>query len=112
VTPDLHASLVARANGRCECGCGRAVPPGEVDHFFGRAKAPENEFTCWVLAVGCHRAKTDNEPARKVWLMLFIRHCGRKQWAAESADVATGFAAAAAEALKKLEWLTAKGAVT
>lgn len=70
----LYQRLVERARGRCECSCGLAVPPGEVDHMFGR-RVDENEATCWVLSVRCHYAKTRNHPDASHWLRLFIEHC-------------------------------------
>lgn len=102
---DLYALLAARAQGKCECGCGRHVPPGEVDHFFSRARAPENEFTCWVITPACHRAKTDNRPNASHWLLKFIRHCGR--WSI-GGEERTGYVVAAEQAQKKLEWVTTK----
>lgn len=71
----LRARLITRAHGLCECGCGRPVPPGEVDHFFGKAKAEETDATCWVLTVDCHFEKTRNHPKISVWLERFITHC-------------------------------------
>lgn len=100
MSPDLYGLLAARARGRCECRCGRPVPPGEVDHFFGRAKADEVEFNCWILTPECHRAKTDSRPSAAHWLLAFIAHCGR--YAGE------GYALAAARAQQKLEWTTTK----
>lgn len=75
---DLYMHLAARARCKCECGCGADVPPGEVDHFFGRAKADEVEATCWVLTPACHYAKTRNSPSARHWLDKFIAHC--KRW--------------------------------
>ena len=98
--PGLHAALLARAKGVCECGCKKPVPPSEVDHFFGRAKAPETMETCWVLRVACHADKTANRPTAALWLMRFIAHAGRH-----------GYAYAAERAQSKLEWVTAKGVV-
>lgn len=94
----LYSALATRAGGRCECGCGAAVPPGEVDHFFGRAKADESEATCWVLTPRCHYAKTANSPSARSWLERFIAHCERH-----------GYAESETRAKAKLEWLIAKG---
>lgn len=71
----LHQRLLERCKGRCECGCGAKVPPGEIDHMFGRAKAEESEATCWVLSVRCHFAKTRNSPDAATWLRKSIDHC-------------------------------------
>lgn len=105
----LYSALAARASRRCECGCGRTVPPGEADHFFGRSKVEEQEFNCWILHVECHRAKTDNRPSAAHWYLKFIAHCGR--WARRSAIGAgpDGYAEAAQLAQQHLEWKTAKG---
>lgn len=109
----LYQALAARARGRCECcgepfGSGFAAPT--VDHFFGRSKANEVEFTCWVLRADHHRAKTDNYPSARHWLTKFIRHCGR--WARKAPVLGSGpdgYAESALMAQSKLEWLTAKG---
>lgn len=79
MSPDLHQTLVDRARGRCECGCGAYLleTGKEVDHFFGRAKAEEGESTCWVLSPACHFRKTRNSPDGGYWLRLFIKHCER-----------------------------------
>jgi hypothetical protein len=73
----LHARLLTRCRGRCECGCGTRIPPGECDHFFGRAKAEETEATCWMLCPACHYAKTRNHPSNAEWQQRFIEHCRR-----------------------------------
>lgn len=73
----LHQRLLERCRGRCECNCGAKVPPGEVDHAFGRAKAEETEATCWVLSVRCHAEKTLNHPDASHWLRLFAAHSDR-----------------------------------
>jgi hypothetical protein len=74
---ELHRRLLLRCRGRCECGaCGATVPPGEVDHFFGRPpRAEETEATCWVLSVRCHYEKTRNHPSNAEWQRRFIEHC-------------------------------------
>ncbi|HET9554313.1 MAG TPA: hypothetical protein VFP50_15230 [Anaeromyxobacteraceae bacterium] len=76
-TKALRAALWTRAEGRCECGCGRSLitfATAEMDHFWGRAKAPQTPETCWLLARECHRRKTDNIPSRTHWLNLFLWH--------------------------------------
>lgn len=72
---DLRIRLLTRARGMCECNCGRRIPPGEADHFFGRAKAEETDATVWMLSVDCHFAKTRNHPTVSTWLERFIAHC-------------------------------------
>jgi hypothetical protein len=69
--------LAARAHGKCEaCGCFLG-DRGELDHFFGRAKAEELESTCWLICSECHYSKTRNHPNAAHWLSLFIAHCVR-----------------------------------
>lgn len=104
MTPDLYQLLAARARGRCECGeCGLGVPPGEIDHFFSRGRAEENEFSCWVLRPFCHQRKSLNHPSAAHWLLLFIKHCKRYS-VGENGYVVWG-----KKAEEKLAWLRAKG---
>jgi hypothetical protein len=105
VNQDLVQLLGARARGKCECcgqpfGFGFAAPT--VDHMFGRAKAEEIEFNCWVLRGDHHAAKTDNKPSAIHWLLKFIAHCGRYRHGEN------GYATAALAAQKKLEWMQTK----
>ena len=101
MTQKLRQLLAARARGVCECGCGRALGDwGEVDHFFGVAKADETEFLCWLLHRDCHRAKTDNRPSAAHWLTAFMKHCAKY--------VGDGYRSAAYDAQEKLAWLTAR----
>jgi len=74
---DLYAKIVTRAASRCECGCGARVPPGELDHFFGRAKVEESEGNCWILTPACHFSKTNNAPSAREWLTRFIAFAER-----------------------------------
>lgn len=63
-----------RSRGRCEvAGCGGVGV--ELDHFFGRGKAPETVATCWMLCRSCHRDKTLNRPDRIAWLDTYQGHC-------------------------------------
>jgi hypothetical protein len=94
----VYAACAARANRKCECGCGQSVPPGHCDHFFGRAKAEEVEATCWILHPTCDQRKTFNRPSAGYWLRVFINHCTR--W---------GYAESKKRAEDKLAWLRAKG---
>jgi hypothetical protein len=122
----LYRLLAARAGGLCECGCGRRVPPGEADHFFGRAKVEEQEFNCWILHPWCHQQKTLNAPSWDYWALRFIAHCGRYMRRAqlpgldEHMDAAKaerrvlevdGYAHWALECQKKREWQAAKKGV-
>lgn len=102
MSPELYAAIVTRANGRCECGtCGMPVPPGEVDHHFGRAKAATAIDTCWLLTPTCHFAKTNNAPSARAWLARFIAHCAKH-----------GYAESKARAEAKLEFLKTKHDLT
>lgn len=97
MTSILYAAIVARANGRCEC-CGDPVPPGELDHFFGRAKVQESIENCWLLTPACHYAKTRNHPSARAWLRKFLAHAERH-----------GYLEAQIRAESKDAWLKAKG---
>ena len=86
----VRAQVFARAEGLCECGCGEPLgDSGHLDHFFGRAKAPENERTCWALHWRCDHLKTTNTPSAAAWLRKFIAHClkHRYELEAQAADV-------------------------
>ena len=107
----MREAVYARANGRCECGCNRRLNVSadrnlfsdlsrELDHFFGKGKAPATVETCWVLSRACHRAKTENKPGAQTWLLRFIVHCQLH-----------GYATAAHQARMKLEWILAKRGV-
>lgn len=95
---DVRRLVFSRSRGKCEC-CGLPMSAGELDHFFGRAKAPETVETCWALRSSCHYAKTNNSPTKSTWLLKFIAHCGKY-----------GFASAAARAQKDFEWVEQKKA--
>ncbi len=74
----LYQALAARAECRCENpDCRRSIPPASADHFFGRARADEVEFTVWLLCKDCDYAKTRNSPDASTWLRRFIEHCKR-----------------------------------
>lgn len=74
--PDVRHRVLTRCLSRCECGCGAKLPPGELDHFFGR-REEETEANCWFLSVRCHYAKTNNSPNASTWLRKFAEHCDR-----------------------------------
>lgn len=61
-TKSTKAAAFLRANGRCECGCGSRVTPGEVqyDHWpVPAALGGSNEVSnCRVLRTKCHRQIT------------------------------------------------------
>jgi 5-methylcytosine-specific restriction endonuclease McrA len=72
----IRAEVMLR-DGTC-CAAGflgqRCCGPPELDHFFGRGKAPETVQTTWILCQRHHRMKTDNVPHRAAWLRLFREH--------------------------------------
>lgn len=94
----LYREIADRAGGSCECGCETRIPPGELDHFFGRVKAEEGVATCWFLSVACHFAKTNNEPSSAAWCNRFYVHAMKH-----------GYHEAAERAAMKVRWLKAKG---
>ncbi len=99
-TKRLRAAVFKRADGACECGCGAFITEesGRLDHFFGRAKAPESMSTCWAICLGCDQAKTLNYPSARYWLERFVDHAQRHGY---SAEVERAFA--------KIDVLRAKG---
>ena len=56
-TPELRRKLIQRAQGLCECGCGR---PGEEAHrkIAKTNGGKYNESNCLLLNTECHRAIT------------------------------------------------------
>lgn len=84
-TAEIREAVFVRAEGRCECRCGRVfgLDPGEMDHFFPKGRTPQTVRTCWALASSCHRAKTKNFPDAGTWLRLFSAHCASHGYAAE-----------------------------
>lgn len=80
----VRAEVFARATWNCEAGCGSHVTAetGRLDHFFGRAKAPESIETCWALCVKCDEDKTANRPSALYWYTAFLIHAARNgYWA-------------------------------
>lgn len=68
-----RAAVVERAGGCCEaCGVRRGAAL-HWDHFWGRAREESVEST-WMLCPRCDREKTDNDPSRLRWLVLFLAH--------------------------------------
>lgn len=97
---EIRRQVFERAAGRCECGCGRAITPdsGHLDHFFGRAKAPETVENCWALHPICDEAKTSNRPNATYWAVRF----GTRM-------LNQGHVSSALRALAKIEVLAVKG---
>lgn len=82
-TSKLWDRLMERSGGQCECGCGIQFGhldfTPEMDHWHGRARAPENEETCWLLARCCHRMKTGWRPSRAEWAYRWRVHQEREE---------------------------------
>lgn len=81
-TSKLWDRLMERSGGRCECGCGQRFDSSlegrpTMDHWRGRARAPENEETCWLLRWGCHDQKTRWRPSRTWWTAQWVKHRAR-----------------------------------
>lgn len=65
-TKKTKLAAFARAGGRCECGCGKKLMPGDVeyDHITAAALGGDNSLeNCRVLSRACHRAKTNGDVA-------------------------------------------------
>jgi hypothetical protein len=75
-TKKLWNTLWARSEGRCECPCRRRLTreTAELDHFLGRARAPQTPETCWLLSEHCHANKHAGAPTRGYWLRLYLEH--------------------------------------
>lgn len=91
-TKSVRALVMERAQGGCECGCGRpfesfsGVPT--LDHFWGVAREESLE-SCWALRADCHRRKTDSVPSKRCWLTRFVIHCREHDyWVQESKALA------------------------
>lgn len=82
---DVRALVMARSLGLCEACVKDLTPadPGELDHFFGKARA-ESVESCWLLCRACHRAKTDNKPSAAWWLDKFGGHARFSGYHAEA----------------------------
>lgn len=87
-TSEKYRQVEARADGRCECGCGlvfTSMHPPELDHFWGRGKGPQSASNTWMLTSLCHKAKTSNRPSAAYWLRLFIHHATKHNYVNEIA---------------------------
>lgn len=75
-TKRLRREVWARSEGRCECPCRKRITweTFELDHFVGRARAPQTPENTWALHSDCHRLKHAGEPTRRFWLRLFLEH--------------------------------------
>ena len=95
----VRQAVVERSEGFCEC-CSRWVgADGTLDHFWGRAKAPETVETCWFLCWDpCHFAKGQNDPSARVWVERF-----------QVFSALHGHAEQVKKCQLRLEWISAKG---
>ncbi len=103
--------MFRRAGGVCECGCAKRIDEqrDHLDHFFGRAKAPETVENCWALSVECDQARTLNQPDAATWLRKFLRHACRHFTRAWAHDAEDRWLEAIDRALVKLAVLRQKG---
>ncbi len=94
-TKKLRRAVFRRADGCCECGCGRFISEetGRLDHAFGRAKAAQSISNTWALAIPCDEARTANCPTAALWLHRFIAHADRHGYEIESNRAASKVAA-------------------
>lgn len=77
-TRNLRGEVFERSGFACECGCHRYLyDEGQLDHFWGRAKAKQSAENCWALSARCHSDKTNNFPSAADWVCRFINHCLR-----------------------------------
>lgn len=75
-TNAIREAVWERSSGCCErCRDQMADEAGELDHFFGRARAKQATENCWRLCSPCHFAKTNNKPSAGFWLQRFCEHC-------------------------------------
>jgi len=83
-TPMLRRVVFDRASsiggvGRCENGdCTARIywSSFHLDHFLGKAKAPQKPENCWALCRPCHDKKHAGEPSRAWWLEMFLAFLG------------------------------------
>ena len=86
----VYSAVDHRSQGMCELGDGLLNCHNEAtehDHFWGRGKAKETPENVWHLCRAHHQHKTDNQPSRKEWLILFRFHCMFKGFRSELAKV-------------------------
>lgn len=74
-TRKLRRAVWERSEGQCEndeCLARITWTTFELDHFLGRARAPQKPENCWALCGDCHRKKHAGEPSRLWWLEKFL----------------------------------------
>lgn len=79
----VYLAVAKRADGRCEA-CREWKFNLQMDHAFGRAKAPTSVETVWSLCAPCHQAKTDNYPSAAHWLGVFAAFAHQHGYEAEA----------------------------
>jgi hypothetical protein len=99
----LYESLVFRSRGRCEAcslpfGQSMELRP-EADHFFGKAKADEDESTVWLIHASCHVNKHAARPSAAHHLKAFLVHAEKY-----------GFRAAYDRAFRRLQYVEQRAA--
>lgn len=102
---EIREAVFERAQYTCEA-C-KAAPATELDHFRGRAKAPESVANCWALCRPCHRNKTDNVGGRIEWLSIYARHCDTNRVLVEE-PLRGAYLAEKKWALDEIAWVIAK----
>lgn len=76
-TKKLRLFLWARAEGHCDNGaCDIRITWGSfhLDHYLGRARAPQSPENCWALCWRCHERKHAADPSRHYWHEVFLLH--------------------------------------
>jgi len=82
-TSEIRAECMARAQGRCECGCNSRLASldvgAEMDHFDGGSGKAQRQTVanCWILARLCHRHRQRSFPSVADWNRRFAAHCAR-----------------------------------
>lgn len=79
-TSAIYEAVRNRAGSLCECGCGtpfqeEGPDAPQMDHFWGRGRAPQTVQNCWMLTVRHHTRKGASDPSREHWLKAFLNHC-------------------------------------
>lgn len=80
-TASIYEAVAKRADGYCECGCGRwfqgeGPNKPELDHQASR-RVPQTTWNTWMLAKFCHELRQSGNPDTRYWLEKYIRHCRR-----------------------------------
>lgn len=73
----LRLAVWERSEGRCENpACGKRVTwdSFDLDHYVGRARAPQSPENTWALCQACHELKHAAKPGRLHWHRVFLLH--------------------------------------